>query len=145
MSTTNPPVTSPAGTTRSSSTTPTAGATDTKTKSILGKDDFLKLLVGQLKNQDPMNPQNDTEFLGQMAQFSQLEQTTNMASGNQQLLDEQRSQRAVGLIGHTVTYIDDAGAPQTGAVEQVAYAGGKPTLTIAGRPGVDPDTVTSVQ
>src|SRR3712207_7846381 len=46
----------------------------------MGKDDFLKLLVGQLRHQDPMNPMEDKDFMGQMAQFSQLEQMTNVAS-----------------------------------------------------------------
>ena len=46
----------------------------------MGKDDFLKLFVAQLQHQDPMNPMEDSEFMGQMASFSTLEQITNMAS-----------------------------------------------------------------
>jgi len=48
----------------------------------LGKDDFLKLFVAQLSHQDPMNPMNDQDMMGQMASFSQLEQITNMAAAN---------------------------------------------------------------
>ncbi|XQY93514.1 flagellar hook assembly protein FlgD [Metabacillus sp. HB246100] len=48
--------------------------------SSLGKDEFLKILMTQLQNQDPLNPMEDKEFIAQMAQFSTLEQTTNMTS-----------------------------------------------------------------
>lgn len=49
-------------------------------KSILGKDDFLRIFVEQLKQQDPLQPTSDKEFIAQMAQFSSLEQTMNMTT-----------------------------------------------------------------
>ena len=135
-----PTTTAPTGTTGSSSAVGNAMGT------ILGKDDFLKLLVGQLKNQDPLNPTSDTDFIGQMAQFSQLEQTTNMASANEELIAQQRGARAVALIGRSVTYPDaTTGAPTTGVVERVEWTAGNPSLTVGGVAGIDPDSVTAVQ
>ena len=110
----------------------------------LGKDDFLKLLVGQLKNQDPLNPTSDTDFIGQMAQFSQLEQTTNMATANGELIAQQTGARAVSLLGRNVTYPDTSGVSTTGVVEKVEWSAGKPTLTVAGVAGIDPNSVTAV-
>ena len=108
-------------------------------KNEMGKDDFLKLLVGQLKHQDPMNPMEDKDFMGQMAQFSQLEQMTNVASAIQ-------SQRAFGLLGRDVTYNDDkTGELKTGKVEKVAIDGSTTTLTIGGVGGVKTDAVTEVR
>jgi flagellar basal-body rod modification protein FlgD len=49
-------------------------------KSVMGKDDFLKMLVAQLKNQDPLNPLDGTAFVAQLAQFSSLEQLQNMST-----------------------------------------------------------------
>ena len=89
-------------------------------KSTLGKDDFLKLLVGQLRHQDPMNPSTDHDFIGTMAQFSMLEQVTNLAKENAETRKTIEHDSAIGLIGKTVTYEDAEGNPVTGVVEKVA-------------------------
>ena len=127
--------------------TPSTGGATGATKALgpsLGKDDFLKLLVGQLKNQDPLSPTSDTDFIGQMAQFSQLEQTTNMATANSQLIAQESGARAVSLLGRNVTYPDAAGTSTTGVVEKVEWSAGKPSLTVAGIAGIDPSSVTAV-
>lgn len=71
----------------------------------LGKKDFLELMVAQLKNQDPMNPQDGTEFTAQLAQFSSLEQLINMneslsAFGNAQSQFQQQS--ALSMLGQQI-------------------------------------------
>lgn len=73
--------------------------------SVLGKDEFLKLLVVQLQNQDPLNPLDDKEFIAQLAQFSSLEQMSNVASGIEALTEtvsRQDSLSAVSYIGKNV-------------------------------------------
>jgi flagellar basal-body rod modification protein FlgD len=110
----------------------------------LGKDDFLKLFVAQLSHQDPMNPMNDQDMMGQMASFSQLEQMTNMAAANQAIANNLSSTSAVSLIGRTVTYVDAEDFPHTGTVEKVTVMDGTPSLTVAGTDGVDPATITQV-
>ncbi|WP_163536799.1 flagellar hook assembly protein FlgD [Gracilibacillus sp. YIM 98692] len=73
----------------------------------LGKEDFLKILMAQLQNQDPLNPMEDKEFISQMATFSSLEQMTNMSSGINQLVQHQSLAPVVQyshLIGKEVSY-----------------------------------------
>ena len=105
--------------------------------SAMGKDQFLKLFVAQLQHQDPMNPMQDSDFMGQMASFSTLEQVSNLASENAKT-------NAIGLIGRTVTYKDKDGAEHTGAVEKVSNKDGKPSLTVGGTDGVDPSSISQV-
>lgn len=76
-----------------------------KSGSVVGKDDFLKLLVTQLQNQDPLNPMDSTEFTAQLAQFTSLEQMTNMNESLKSLLLYQASinnSQAVNFIGNDV-------------------------------------------
>ncbi len=113
--------------------------------SRLGKDDFLKLLVGQLQHQDPLNPTSDQDFIGQMAQFSMLEQVTNLAKTNQEMARTLDRERATGLLGKTVTYRAADGSQAQGVVEKVSIDGNTTTLTVAGAAGIDPATVTEVK
>ena len=113
-------------------------------KNSLGKDAFLKLLTTQLQHQDPLNPMEDSEFMGQMAQFSTLEQITNMATANTAMADNLAFSKSVSLIGRTVSYLDADKQPQTGKVDRVTTTDGKPALTVGGIDGVDPSSVTEV-
>jgi flagellar basal-body rod modification protein FlgD len=105
--------------------------------SAMGKDQFLKLFVAQLQHQDPMNPMQDSDFMGQMASFSTLEQVSNLASENAR-------SNAIGLLGRTVTYKNKDGAELTGTVEKVSTKDGKPSLTVGGADGVDPSSISQV-
>lgn len=84
----------------------------------LGKDDFLKILITQLSHQDPTAPMEDTQFIAQMAQFSSLEQMTNMSNDFAKIAKMMGSSEAVQAAGKQV----DIGAGEskiTGIVEAV--------------------------
>jgi flagellar basal-body rod modification protein FlgD len=136
MSTTNPisQTTTPSTTPQPKSATPT-----------LGKDDFLKLLVGQLQHQDPLAPSDDQQWIGQMAQFSQLEQVSNTAETTQKIVEALNTNGTLSLIGHSVTYLDESGASHDGVVKTVDMAGGKATLNVGGVAGIDAGAVTQVR
>lgn len=77
--------------------------------SNLDKDAFLKILMAQLQNQDPLSPMEDREFIAQMATFSQLEQTMNMAKSIETLVSNQLISPVIQyshMIGKTVSYYD---------------------------------------
>jgi flagellar basal-body rod modification protein FlgD len=71
-------------------------------QAALGKDDFLKLLITQLSHQDPTQPLEDREFVAQMAQFSTLEQMTNMTGELSKVLSLLARSQAVNLLGKSV-------------------------------------------
>jgi flagellar basal-body rod modification protein FlgD len=68
----------------------------------LGRDDFLRILLTQLQNQDPTQPMEDKEFISQMAQFSALEQMTNVSQGFEKMNSLLGSNQALGVLGRTV-------------------------------------------
>lgn len=70
----------------------------------LGKDEFLQILVTQLRNQDPMQPMQDKEFIAQMAQFSSLEQMMNMSKEMTSL--RQSAGMVAALIGKEVSWME---------------------------------------
>ncbi len=112
--------------------------------SELGKDQFLTLFVAQLQHQDPMNPMQDSDFMGQMASFSTLEQVSNMASENTKIAQSLTTTSAVNLIGREVTWVDKDKVSHTGTVEKVSTVDGKTVLTINGTEGVNPTQITQI-
>src|SRR3954463_15058431 len=137
---------SPVNTVTTTAAPATAGTTQAGSgkAASLGKDDFLKLFVAQLQHQDPMNPMQDGEFMGQMASFSTLEQITNVAKANDTIASNLGMSQSLSLLGKTVTYIDDQKVTHQGTVEKVVTEGGAAKLTIGGVGGIDPSTVTEV-
>src|SRR3954463_8273653 len=126
-----------ATTIKSTGSPPPASQAASGKNAELGKDQFLKLFVAQLQHQDPMNPMQDSDFMGQMASFSTLEQVSNLANAN-------AMSNAIGLIGRTVTWKAKDGAAQSGVVEKVSTVDGKPSLTVGGTAGVDPSSISQV-
>lgn len=106
-------------TTSTTSTNSTSSAT-TATNDALGKDAFLKLLVAELSNQDPLNPMEDREFISQMATFSSLEQMQNM---NKTLtgMSEANKFNAVQYIGKAVAFTAGDGEEATQKVAVVNH------------------------
>jgi flagellar basal-body rod modification protein FlgD len=96
-------------------------------KKELGKDDFLKLLITQLTHQDPLEPLKNEEFIAQMAQFSSLEQMTNISKGIDNLQQFQMV-GAVGLIGKDVVSYDETGVEKAATVKAVHFEEGKVVL-----------------
>ncbi len=124
--------------TTAAASTSTTG-TKTKTSAALGaaagmgKDDFMQLLIAQLKNQDPMKPMEDKEFITQLAQFSSLESMEKMTQQMEDLTGSQMLVQAATLIGKQVSARLESGEVVTGTISQVKMISGQPTAVVNGR------------
>ncbi len=116
-----------ASTLLSSSPATTGAATATKS---LGKDDFLKLFLAQMQNQDPQKTQDNSQFMAQLAQFSQLEQMTNMTKAQDDVLKSNQLASASTMIGKNIDVRDTNGSIFTGKVTSVRIVEGAPKLMI---------------
>ncbi len=100
-------------------------------KNTLDKDDFLKILLTQLTHQDPTRPMEDQEFVAQMAQFSSLEQMTNMTAELSRVFQLLAQSQAVALLGKTVEILE-GNKSIMGTVEEVS-GGDHPQILVNGR------------
>lgn len=99
-------------------------------KTELGKDDFLTLLIAQLSHQDPTAPMEDTQFISQMAQFSSLEQMTNMSAGFSKLASLIGNSEAASAIGKNVEI--EADGQSVSGVVTAATRGEVPAVRVNG-------------
>jgi flagellar basal-body rod modification protein FlgD len=112
--------------TSTTNTSSTSGASGDQ----FGTDTFLKLLVAQLQYQDPMNPQDATQFLTQTAQFTEVEKLNDIDTQVTSALNANQLIAASTMVGHQVTYKDANGNDQTGVVSSVKVTSSGPQLKI---------------
>jgi len=132
-----------------------AVASDTR---MLSKESFLKLLITQLKYQNPLEPVSNTDFVAQMAQFSSLEELQNVSKTLAEIktLEENRGKESnlfsgmaallsgTSLLGREIEFLNAAGERQKGKVDAVRMEGGQP-LFLVGKEVVDFSRVVQVQ
>lgn len=112
----------------------------------MGKDTFLKLLVAQLKYQNPLSPTNSEQFMAQMAQFTQVEKLAEIGKAQNDLVSWQRTVAGQGMIGKQITATSATGGTEvTGLVTGVKLTDAGPRLILSNGTTVGVDEVTSVE
>lgn len=126
----------PAATTGTNATDAASGTNDQPVRQSgatgalggLGSDGFMKLLVAQMRYQNPMAPQDGAEYLAQVSQYAMVEQLQKVSQGQEEVSGYQRALMATSMIGAQVTGTGEAGNALTGTVLRVEYRSGKPAL-----------------
>src|SRR5918993_5319474 len=90
----------------------------------MGKDVFMKLLVAQMRYQDPSNPVDSSQMMAQTATFTQVEKLEQLAAQNAAMLVLQEASTAGAMVGRTATYTDTNGGEVTGRITAVRLAQG---------------------
>ena len=110
-----------------------SGSTTARTPSqSLDSEAFMKLLVTQLKNQDPSSPMDSNQMISQTTQLSMMEKLTAMSTTSDESFSLQMRIAAASLVGQNVTYTDASGTSVTGVASSVSYAGSVPQVTVGG-------------
>ena len=131
---------STAGNTFSDSSGSAAGTVEKN----LGKDDFLKLLVTQLKYQNPLEPLKDNEFIAQMAQFSSLEQMKNLNDTISESYSMMLRGDSVGMLGKKVTIMDEKTLEQVSLlIDRVKFVENSP-LFYSGDTEIQPSEILEI-
>jgi flagellar basal-body rod modification protein FlgD len=125
-------------------------ATNTATSTVarddqMGSDMFLKLLVAEMRYQDPSSPMSTADMMSQTATLTQTQSLQQIAKQNTQLIALQRTLSAGALVGQDVSYTDTDGTTQTGRVSavQIDTTDNTSTAVIGGKP-VDVGRITQV-
>ena len=108
-------------------------ASSTTDEAVMGKDDFLTLLITQLQNQDPLNPSDSTEFTAQLAQFSSLEQLQNINTsldGFEVYQSTLNNIQTASFIGKTVTAAGDTLTVNNGVADSISIDLDEPANTV---------------
>lgn len=113
-------------------------------KASLSSNDFINLLVTQLKNQDPTKPMTNSELLQQVSQIGSLQSQNDLTSGIQDMVLQNQVSAASGMIGKKVAGMDANGNVLSGVVTSVKVANKKVTLSLDNGKDLDMSSVTGV-
>lgn len=105
-------------------------ASTTKSAGMIDYNGFLQLLIAQMRNQDPTNPTDSTEYMSQLAQLSTVEQAVQTNAKLDSLLSSSAIQQAEGLIGRTATFTDGNGQSTSSKIKEVTIITGGAVATL---------------
>lgn len=117
------------------------------TGNSLGKNEFLELLLTQLKNQDPLEPMENKEFIAQMAQFSSLEQMQNMNASMEKFLQRESISQAASLVGKTIEKTAESGEEDEiikGEVARVNFEAGDTYVVLEDGTKINTEDISSI-
>lgn len=126
------------------SSLPAVGTGSPSQSSNIGIQDFLRILTSQLNNQDPLKPVDNQEFVAQIAQFANLEQSRQLNVKIDDLLGVQSSVQALGLLSKTVD-VNQNGFIISGKVTALDVSSGSPMLTVTTGTGSFQDNISPSQ
>jgi flagellar basal-body rod modification protein FlgD len=116
-----------------------------KKSQTMDSEVFMKLLVTQLRNQDPSSPMDTNQMISQQTQLAMMEQVTNQTSTANENFSLQMRIAAANLVGKQVSYTDAAtGTAVSGTATAVSYAQSVPTVTVNGKE-VDLDVISGIK
>ncbi|MBF4581678.1 flagellar hook capping protein [Curtobacterium sp. VKM Ac-2865] len=122
-----------------------AANSSSKTSQTMDSEVFMKLLVTQLRNQDPSSPMDTNQMISQQTQLAMMEQVTNQTTTGNENFSLQMRIAAANLVGKQVSYTDAvSGASITGTASAVSYAQSVPTVTVNGKE-VDLDVISGIK
>lgn len=107
-----------------------SSTTSELTQSQLGQEDFIKLFLTELTFQDPLEPVDNREFLAQMAQFANLEQTRVSNENSENLVTMNATSQSLGLLGRQVEVTNQSGNSTIGSVSAITFSTNGPVLTV---------------
>jgi flagellar basal-body rod modification protein FlgD len=137
------PISGYSGTAATGATGATGGTTSGSGMS-LDQNAFLKLLVAQMKYQDPSKPMDASQMMSQTATYTQVEKLAALVTAQQSMVSAQHLQAASSMVGRTVAYTLPDGSTGTGVVSSAKLTGSDPTLKV-GNTDVPLSSVTEVR
>lgn len=108
----------------------TTSSNSTTSKASVDYDTYLQLLIAEMKNQDPTNPTDASEYMSQFAQFSMVEQAVNTNTKLDSMLSASALEQADGLIGHTISFTSTDGVATSGQIASISIISGGSVATL---------------